>query len=61
MDDLPDLSKLADAELIELYESKEAEDRDAVHIANEMGERGGQPPPCVSACNWCPPDSVIGA
>lgn len=39
-DDLPDLTKLTDAELIELYEETATEDPKIDRIANEMGERG---------------------
>lgn len=40
MNDLPDLSKLTDAELIALYSSKEPDDPDVDRIANEMEARG---------------------
>jgi len=39
-DNLPDLSKLSDRELIDLYNSKEAEDPALDRIANEMEARG---------------------
>lgn len=40
MDNLPDLSKLTDLELIRLYESKQPDDPDVDRIANEMEARG---------------------
>lgn len=40
MDDLPDLTKLTDAELVALYSSKEPDDPDIDRIANEMEARG---------------------
>lgn len=39
-DDLPDLSKLSDLELVKLYASKEPDDPDVDRIANEMEARG---------------------
>lgn len=40
MDDLQNLSKLSDRDLIKLYESKQPDDPDVDRIANEMEARG---------------------
>lgn len=40
MEDLPDLSKLDDLELVKLYCSKAPDDPDVDRIANEMEARG---------------------
>ncbi|WP_268963673.1 hypothetical protein [Rhizorhabdus histidinilytica] len=40
MDDLPDLSKLSDADLVKLYESLEPDDPRVDRVASEMEARG---------------------
>lgn len=40
MDNLPDITKLSDVELYQLYCSKEPDDPDVDRIANEMEARG---------------------